>query len=131
MRYLSLEEVVALHELVIEQSGGMPGLRDVNLLESALAQPQMTFDGKDLFPELVDKAAALGYSLICNHAFADGNKRVGHLAMEMLLLLNGYEIAASVDDQEATILSVAAGGMTRESFSEWLRIRVQPTNDHP
>ena len=84
-----------------------------------------------MFPELIDKAAALGYSLICNHAFADGNKRVGHLAMEMLLELNGFEIAASVDEQEAIVLSVAAGGMSRESFTEWLRTHVQPTKDRP
>jgi death-on-curing protein len=130
-RYLALEEVIALHELAIKQSGGMPGLRDVALLESALAQPRLTFDGKDLFPDLVDKAAALGFSLICNHAFVDGNKRIGHLAMEMFLLLNGYEIVAETDEQEAIILNVAAGNSRREIFTEWLRSHTKPARAEP
>ena len=69
-------------------------------LESALAQPQMTFGGEDLYPTLVDKAAALGYALIKNHPFLDGNKRTGHAAMEVFLVLNGYEIHADVEEQE-------------------------------
>jgi death on curing protein len=128
IRYLELNEVIALHELVIQQSGGRSGLHDVNLLDSALAQPRMTFDGKDLFSELIDKAAALGFSLICNHAFYDGNKRIGHLAMEMFLLLNGQEIDATVDEQEEVVLKVAASQMTREQFTEWLRLRAKPRN---
>jgi len=126
MRYLTVEEVLALHAHVLEQSGGMSGLRDCGLLESAIAQPQMTFAGTDLFPEVVDKAAALGFFLICNHPFADGNKRVGHLAMEMLLYLNGFEIEAPVDKQEKIILQVAAGELRREAFADWLRAHTRP-----
>ena len=84
----------------------------------------MTFGGVDLYPTLVDKVAALGFSLIKNHPFVDGNKRVGHAAMEMMLQFNGHEIAASVDEQEKIILALAAGQMDREPFTEWLRAHV-------
>lgn len=77
MRHLTLTEVLALYRAVIAQSGGTEGIHDMGALESALAQPRMTFGGEDLYPSLVDKAA-LGFSLICNHPFVDGNKRVGH-----------------------------------------------------
>jgi prophage maintenance system killer protein len=82
MRWLSLSEVLILHRRLIEQSGGTTGLRDLGLLEASLAQPRQSFAGIDLYPELSDKAACLGYSLIQNHPFIDGNKRVGHAAME-------------------------------------------------
>jgi death-on-curing protein len=121
MRYLTLKELVELHRRVIEQSGGGAGIRDLGLLESARAQPQMTFDGEELYPTVVEKASALGFSLINNHPFVDGNKRVGHAAMEVFLLLNGYEIEADVDEQERLILGVAAGETGREALTEWLR----------
>lgn len=73
-----------------------------------MAQPQITFDGEELYPTLVEKASALGFALIKNHPFMDGNKRTGHAAMEVFLVLNGFEIDASVDEQEQIILSVAA-----------------------
>lgn len=112
--------------MVLRQSGGSPGLRDPGALESALAQPRMTFGGEDLYPSLVEKAAALGFSLVMNHPFVDGNKRVGHAAMETFLVLNGYEIQASVDNQEATILRLAAGELDRQTFTAWLRDRLRP-----
>ena len=120
MRYLSLQEVVSLHSLVIAQSGGSSGLRDRGALESAVAQPEASFGGEDLYPDLPSKAAALGHSLIQNHPFVDGNKRVGHAAMEVFLLLNGHEIDASVDDQEQIIIGVASGKVSRIEFSKWL-----------
>jgi death on curing protein len=121
MRYLTLNEVLAVHDQVMRQSGGAIGVLSLPALESALAQPRMTFGGEDLYPTLVEKAAALGYSLIANHPFVDGNKRTGHAAMEVFLMLNGCEIQASVDEQERVILQVAAGEMKREGFTEWLR----------
>lgn len=125
MRYLSLNEVLELHQRVIELSGGSLGLRDAGALESALAQPHMTFGGDDLYPTLVDKAAALGFSLIKNHPFLDGNKRIGHAAMETFLVLNGYEIEASMDEQEEVILRLAAGEIDRDGFLHWLSSRVK------
>ena len=100
------------------------GVLNLGGLESALAQPRMTFGGKDLYPAVVDKAAALGYSLIQNHPFVDGNKRTGHAAMEVFLVVNGFEVQSSVDEQERIILQVASGEMDREAFTIWLRDHV-------
>jgi len=124
VRYLTLNEVLEVHRQVMAQSGGAEGLMHLPALESALAQPQMTFGGEDLYPTLVDKAAALGYALIKNHPFLDGNKRTGHAAMEVFLVLNGYEIRATVDEQEHVILQVAASEIDREEFTTWLRTHV-------
>lgn len=125
IRYLTLSEVIDLHRQIIEQSGGISGIRDLGLLESAVSQPKMTFGGEDLYPEVTDKAAALGFSLIKNHPFLDGNKRVGHAAMEIFLVLNGLEIAALVDEQEQIILMIADGQLVREEFTEWLKKNIR------
>ena len=121
MRYLTIEEVLELHRLVITQSGGGSGVRDPNALDSALAQPRMTFGGVNQYPTAVEKAAALGFSLVMNHPFVDGNKRIGHAAMETFLVLNGYEIVASTDEQERVMLDLAAGRLGRAEFTVWLR----------
>ena len=99
-------------------------MRDLGALQSALAQPRMTFGREDLYPTLVDKAAAVGFSIVMNHPFVDGNKRTGHAAMETFLVLNGMEISASVDEQEQVILALASGNSGRESFVEWLKQHV-------
>jgi death-on-curing protein len=125
MRYLTLLEVLEAHERILQQSGGELGVLNLGALESALAQPRMTFGGQDLYPTIVEKAAALGFSLIQNHPFVDGNKRTAHAAMETFLVLNGYQIAATVEEQEDIILKVAAGKSSREVFTEWLRQHLQ------
>ena len=119
-RYLSLAEVLNLHGLIIAETGGADGLRDLGLLESALAQPRQTFGGEDLYPSLAEKAAAAGFSLINNHSFVDGNKRIGHAVVEAMLMLNGFELSAGVDESEAEILAVAAGQRSREQFRGWI-----------
>ena len=129
MRYLSIQEVISLHSLLIAQSGGSSGLRDRGALESAVAQPEASFGGEELYPDLASKAAALGHSLIQNHPFVDGNKRIGHAAMEVFLLLNGYEIEASVDDQETIIIDVASGRVSRLELSEWISKHIVERND--
>ena len=126
MRYLTLEEVIDLHALVLQQSGGMPGIRDANALDSAVAQPAMAFGGQDLYPSIADKAAALAFSLVMNHPFFDGNKRIGHAAMETFLVLNGHELSATADEQEQVILQLAAGQMKRPDFADWVRNHVIP-----
>lgn len=123
MRYLTPDELLDLHHRLHRQSGGATGLRDEGVLASALEQPQATFGGVDLYPTIIAKAAALGFSLIGNHPFVDGNKRIGHAAMEIFLLLNGYEIEAPVDEQESLILQVAAGVLRREDVADWLSQR--------
>lgn len=120
MRYLSLAEVVQLHRLVIEASGGSPGVRDLGAIESAIAQPRMSFGGEDLYPGVIEKAAALCFSLVMNHPFVDGNKRVGHAALETFLLLNGFELDASIDEQERVMLMLAAGDLERSEFVRWV-----------
>ena len=80
----------------------------------------MTFGGEDLYPRFAEKAAALGFSLVCNHPFMDGNKRVGHAAMETFLVLNGQELAAPVDEQEQVILRLAGGELKREELVAWV-----------
>jgi death on curing protein len=126
MRYLALGEVVELHRRLLEATGGAPGIRDFGALESAIAQPKATFGGVDLYPALIEKAAALGFSLVQGHAFVDGNKRVGHAAMDTFLILNGTEIDAPVDDQERLILDLAAGLIRRSHLVDWLRQHVKP-----
>jgi death-on-curing protein len=125
MRFLSLGELVDLHQAVLDQSGGATGIRDLGMLESALAQPRATFGGTDLHPTFVRKAAALGFSLTMNHPFVDGNKRVAHAAMEVFLLLNGVEINAAIDEQEGLMLDLAAGKVTREQLTVWLENHVK------
>lgn len=121
MRYLSLSEMLELYRAVIAQSGGAAGIRDSAALDSALAQPQMTFGGEELYPTLAEKASALGFALIRNHPFLDGNKRAGHAALETFLVLNGFEIEAPVDEQERVILQVASGEVGRDEFTAWIR----------
>jgi len=124
MRQVSVAEIIELHRRILLQTGGAEGIRDPGALESAVAQPFQTFGGEDLYPSLVAKAAALGFSIIRNHAFVDGNKRVGHAALEVMLVLNGWELAATTDEQEQVVLAVASGAMPREEFSEWVETHV-------
>jgi len=120
MRYLTLGEVVDLHQQILKLTGGASGIRDLGLLESALAQPKASFGAEDLHPTLIDKAAARCFSLVRNHPFADGNKRVGHAAMETFLMLNGHEVEAAVDQQERMMLDVASGAVDRAGLADWL-----------
>ena len=120
MRYLTVNEVVEIHQRIIQRFGGLAGLRDLGALEAAIAQPRMTFSGEELYPTIVEKAAALGFTIVQNHPFVDGNKRAGHAAMETFLLLNRFEIEAPVDEQEKIILQVASGELGRQGLADWL-----------
>jgi death-on-curing protein len=126
MRFLTLGEVVELHRLVLAATGGAPGIRDLGALESAIAQPKTTFAETDLYPTLLEKAAALCFALVQGHPFVDGNKRVAHASMETFLILNGSEIDAPVEAQERLMLDLAAGRVTRSQLTDWLRHRLQP-----
>ncbi len=124
MRFLTLGEVLALHRRILAESGGRAGVRDLGAIASALSQPRVSVEGQDAYPTLLEKAAALGFSLIRNHGFIDGNKRIAHAAMDVFLVLNGMEIRAPVDEQERFMLSLAAGEVSREALTEWLRSNV-------
>ena len=126
MRYLTLSEVLELHRRVIELTGGADGVRDLAGVQSAVVQPQMTFDGDELYPSLIDKAAALCFSLVMNHPFVDGNKRIGHAAMETFLILNGHELNADVDDAESLFLKLAGGDVERDELVGWITANASP-----
>jgi len=115
-----LAEVISLHQRILAQTGGSDGIRDMAALESAIAQPKLTAGGSEAYPTLVEKAAALCFSLSGNHPFVDGNKRVAHAAMEIFLILNAVEIEASVDDQEQLMLQLASSELSRDELIQWL-----------
>jgi len=120
MRYLALGEILELHRRIIQQTGGASGVRNLAALESAVAQPRMTFEGKDFYPTVEDKAAALAFFIIQNHPFMDGSKRCGHAALETFLVVNGKEIEAPVDEVEKVILAMASGKFSLKDFVDWL-----------
>lgn len=131
MRMLSLAEILDLHRRVIEFSRGSLSIRDLGALKAAVAQPRMTFDSEDLYPSLIDKAAALCFSLVMNHPFVDGNKRVAHAAMETVLLLNGFEVSAPVNEQEEVMLGLAAGQVSRSELVTWISAHVTDARSRP
>ena len=120
MIFFEFEQVLKLHNSLITKTGGMDGLRDVNLLDSALKSPFQTFGGKELYPDIFDKAAQLCYSLIENHPFADGNKRIGvHLTL-LFLMVNNENIEYSQEELIDFGLNIAAGKMSKDEIREWL-----------
>lgn len=125
MRSLTLGEVIDLHQRVIEETGGAVGVRDLSALKAAVSLPRVTFDGRDLYPSIVEKAAALCFSLVMNHPFLDGNKRTAHAALEVTLVLNGLELSATIDEQEGVFLALAGGSLNRAEFVAWVRSRVE------
>jgi death-on-curing protein len=125
MRFPDIDYVLREQRRIVDDAGGLHGVRDMNLLLSALGQPLQSFGGQDLYPDVNSKAAALGYFLIRNHPFVDGNKRIGHAMMEWVLRANQLEMAKEINNQEKTILAVAAGDWNLEEFTNWLRERVK------
>lgn len=126
MNYLYPKQVIYLYQQIIQQSGGTIGLRDEGLLESAVYRPQASFGGQDLYPDLFSKAAALGHSLISNHPFVDGNKRVGFDAMRLMLRLNGYDVYASLDAKFDFVMEIAQGKRTEQAIADWLKQHSRP-----
>lgn len=120
MTYLSKRQVLLLHQQLIEATGGLAGLRDEGALEAALAAPLQTFDGMDIYPSLQKKAARLGFGLIKNHPFADGNKRVGAHAMLLFLAVNGIALRFAQEELVDIILAVASGGCDESGLLHWL-----------
>ena len=122
--YLSIDQVLLLHQAGIEMFGGSGGLRDRGALESAVARPTMTFGGEDLYPDEASKAAALLHSLVMNHAFVDGNKRIGIAGAELFLRLNGYRLTGDDSELEDLTMSVARGEIDAEALAIWFRQRI-------
>ncbi len=117
---LDKEQVLMLHKRLIETTGGSMGIRDEELLDSALSNPFQSFDGKDLYPTIQAKAARLCFGLVKNHAMADGNKRLGTHVMLVFLALNGYELIYSQQELSSIILSLAAGNAGMEDILQWI-----------
>ena len=120
MKKLSKEQILMLHTQLIQQTGGSDGVRDYNLLDSALETPFQSFGGDELYPTIQAKAARLGYGLIKNHAMIDGNKRIGAHAMLVFLMLNGIELQYTQEELYRIILDVAAGTEEYEMLLRWI-----------
>ena len=120
MKKLTKEQILMLHNELIRETGGSNGLRDEGLLDSALNAPFQGFGDVDSFPSLQQKGARLGYGLICNHAFVDGNKRIGTHAMLLFLSLNGIELEYTQNELSDMILDVAAGNLRFEDMVKWI-----------
>ena len=116
----SQEKVLLLHKLITEETGGDPNIRDLALLDSALESAFQTFDGQELYPTKEEKGARIGYSLISNHAFVDGNKRIGMYVLLTFLEVNGIRIYPTEDEVVRVGLAVASGKMKYEELLAWI-----------
>ena len=125
MNWITVTELALIHERVVNQTGGVHGITNPGGLESTLARPFTAFGGKELFPDLVSKVAALIHSLIAFHPFADGNKRTALVAADVCLRLNGYRLIPS-EEVEAFFWSVARGEQEIDRIAAWLRPRIEP-----
>lgn len=124
--YLSLMQILELQRELLAAFGGLGGVRDRGGLEAASARPAMTFGGEDLYPDVPAKAGAMLHSLVLNHPFIEGNKRVGAAAAEVMLDINGIALAASDEECERITLATARGELSAEALSIWFRQRSRP-----
>ena len=122
---IDIADILLLHEKSIDDFGGSHGIRDIGLLEAALARPFQTFGGADLYPTIIEKAAALGESLIKNHPFVDGNKRTGLLAMLSFLIENQYLPKAEPDSLYNFVIEISTGTLSFDEIVAWLKTNTQ------
>jgi death-on-curing protein len=123
---ISVLEAERIHDVLIEQFGGVKGIRDKGLLESALLRPYQTFDGKELYPTPVDKAAALFESLVTNHPFLDGNKRIAYVLMRITLRQSNVVIEGSGEMKYDFVIQVASGQLNFENIRSWIAANTRP-----
>lgn len=121
MTYLTPEQVLFIHYRLIEETGGSHGIRDIALLQSAVARPMATFDNKDLYPDLFSKSAALMHSVIKNHPFVDGNKRTAITVASIFLLRNGYNLKTSNKELERFTLKVTNEHIELQEIAGWFK----------
>jgi death-on-curing protein len=121
---IPVEEVIRMHKILIESFGGSKGIRNREALESALARPYQTFDEQELYPEPEDKAASIVESIIVNHPFVDGNKRIGYVLMRITLLEHGMDINASENEKFEFILDIAKGELKFDEIRKWIKIKL-------
>lgn len=120
MKYLTPQQVLAIHDQLVKRFGGSLGLRDLGLLESAIARPRASFDGEDLYSTIFDKAAALLHSILKNHPFVDGNKRTALASAGLMLKLNGCNLLNKHKDELDFALKVEKGNLSLEEIAKWL-----------
>lgn len=125
MIWISVDDVIAIHSRIIEKTGGIDGLRDKAILESAISAPLQSFDGVDLYPGDIEKIARLGFGLAANHAFIDGNKRIGAMMTQLLLLWNGYNLQLKQNELADMFIAVADGSADERSLLEWIQNHLQ------
>jgi death-on-curing protein len=122
---ISVELAVSAHEILIDEFGGSKGVRDINLLESALNRPYATFDGIDLYPSAIEKATALFESLIINHPFMDGNKRIAYLLTEVILREDGLLLDVSQSEKYKLVISASIGEFRFDEIKAWIETKVK------
>ena len=120
MIWISAEDVILIHSRVIEGSGGLDGLRDQDGLEAAVSAPMQTFDGKELYPTDLEKIARLGFGLASNHAFVDGNKRIGAMMTQLLLKWNGYDLTLHTGELADMFIAIADGTAKEKDLLDWI-----------
>jgi len=117
---ISVEKADQIHNVLIEKFGGLTGIRDLPGLEAALARPYATFDQQELYPYPADKAAAIFESLVINHPFMDGNKRISYVLMRLILMENGFDIAATQDEKYQMVIAASTGQIRFDEIRNWI-----------
>ena len=118
---ISIEDVKNIHSILIEQFGGSPGIRDEAALASAIARPYSTFDGIELYPSIEEKASAIIESIVINHPFIDGNKRIGYVLMRLFLLNAQMDIQATEEEKYQFVIRIASGKLHKDEILYWIR----------
>lgn len=124
MKIITKKQVLLLHEHLLRETGGAAGLRDEGLLDSAVSAPFQSFDGTELFPTVIEKAARLCFGLVKNHAFIDGNKRIGAHSMLVFLAINDTELTYTQEELTNIILGVASGKIDYEDLLSWIKTHI-------
>lgn len=121
MIWITADDVIQIHSRVIQRSGGMDGLRDRASLEAAISAPMQSFGGQDLYPTIVEKIARLGYGLASNHAFVDGNKRIGAMMTQLLLKWNGFQMSLRSGELADMFIAIADGSAKESDLLDWIQ----------
>ncbi len=122
---ITLKEALAVHAIALKKFGGVEGIRDIGMLESALQRPFLTFDGRELYPSILEKSAALIESIVKNHPFSDGNKRTGYILMRLMLLKMDVDVWASEDEKYKFVVDIASGQLDYNGIKLWLEKKVK------